>query len=253
VARMLARQLKLETGLDEVWVEHRSPNLNFEEYFEDHILPAAGGQIVWAMDEVDKLFFTTDFSSDVFGLLRSWANEGQGRVTSPWAKVSMVIAYATEAHLFITDANQSPFNVGTRFEMKDFTPDQVAELNRRYGSPMASGADLGEFYNLVGGHPYLVRRSLYSMVTESINVGQLTELASGDNGPLSDHLRRLVALLARNENHVLAVRDILEGRPCPNYEAFFHLRSAGVLLGDTAQHATIRCNLYRLYLSRHLQ
>lgn len=252
IARLLARQLKIDVSLDEIWVDHRSANLNFEEYFEDYILPSVTGELVWAMDEVDKLFFSTNFSSDVFGLLRSWANERQGRPSSPWARVSMVIAYATEAHLFITDVNQSPFNVGTRFEMKDFTPGQVADLNGRYGSPLSTGRDLEAFYDLVGGHPYLVRRSLYAMVTEKLGVDALADIASGDNGPLTDHLRRLVALLARNEDNVAAVREVLAGRPCPSFEAFYHLRSAGVLLGDTAQHAVIRCNLYRMYLSRHL-
>jgi len=31
----------------------------------------------------------------------------------------MAIAYATEAHMFITDMNQSPFNVGTRLSLAD--------------------------------------------------------------------------------------------------------------------------------------
>ena len=44
----------------------------------------------------------------------------------------MAIAYATEAHLFITDVNQSPFNVGTRLTVEDFTLSQVADLNERY-------------------------------------------------------------------------------------------------------------------------
>jgi hypothetical protein len=252
VARMLARQLRIDVALDEIWVEHRSPNLNFEEYFEDYVLPAVDGKLVWAMDEVDKLFFSTDFSSDVFGLLRSWANERQGRVNSPWAGLTMAIAYATEAHLFITDINQSPFNVGTRFEMKDFTSGQVAELNRRYGSPIRNDAELDAFYHLVGGHPYLVRRSLYAMVTEKLDVPGLEEAAASDNGPLSDHLRRILTLLARNVDNVAAVRDILAGKPCPNFETFYHLRSAGILLGETVQSASIRCNLYRMYLSRHL-
>lgn len=253
VGRMLARQLKIGVALDETWADHRSPNLNFEEYFEDHVLPAVDGEIVWAMDEVDKLFFATDFSSDVFGLLRSWANERQGRASSAWAGVTMMIAYATEAHLFITDINQSPFNVGTRFEMLDFTLPQVGELNRRYGEPMTSQRELSAFFDLVGGHPFLVRRGLYAMVTEKIDVSRLGEVASADNGPLSDHLRRILTLLARNSDNIAAVKDIIAGRPCPNFESFYHLRSAGVLRGDNVQNAEIRCNLYRSYLARHLQ
>ena len=48
----------------------------------------------------------------------------------------MAIVHATEPHLFIQDLNQSPFNVGTKIFLEDFTADQVAELNRRYNSPL---------------------------------------------------------------------------------------------------------------------
>ncbi|MGO8673592.1 MAG: AAA-like domain-containing protein [Capsulimonadaceae bacterium] len=251
LARMLARQLKIGVALEDVWVDRRSANLNFEEYVEDHILPQAG-TLVWAMDEVDKLFFATSYSSDVFGLFRSWANERQGRVGSPWAGVSMIIAYATEAHLFITDINQSPFNVGTRFEMTDFTQGQVAELNRRYGSPLRTDAELQQFYRLVGGHPYLARRGLYAIVTESLDIAAFERLGSKDNGPLGDHLRRLLTLLARNPDNLAAVREVLVGKPCPSFEAFYHLRSAGILVGESAGSASIRCQLYRSYLERCL-
>lgn len=251
LGRMVARQLKIGIALDDVWVDRRSPNLNFEEYVEDHVLPCSS-QLVWAMDEVDKLFFATDYSSDVFGLFRSWANERQGRTSSPWAGVSMIIAYATEAHLFITDINQSPFNVGTRFEMPDFTLDQIAELNRRYDCPIRSDSELQNFYRLVGGHPYLVRRGLYAIVTERIDVKTFETEAVRDNGPLGDHLRRILTLLARNEDNLAALKEILKGKTCSNFEAFYHLRSAGIIVGESIQHATVRCHLYKSYLSRYL-
>ena len=67
------------------------------------------------------------------------------------------MAYATESHRFITDLNQSPFNVGTRLVLEDFSLEQVAELNQRYGSPLRVQTGLAGFFKLVGGHPYLVR------------------------------------------------------------------------------------------------
>ena len=73
----------------------------------------------------------------MFGLFRSWNNERLLDPSGSWSRFTLVIAYATEAHLFITDVNQSPFNVGTRLTLEDFTREQVAELNRRYGSPLA--------------------------------------------------------------------------------------------------------------------
>jgi len=83
------------------------------------------------LDEVDRLI-TCGFGSEVFGLFRSWHNERSLDPSGPWERLTMAIAYATEAHLFITDVNQSPFNVGTRLTVEDFTLSQVADLNERY-------------------------------------------------------------------------------------------------------------------------
>lgn len=251
LARMLARQLKISVSLADVWVPGRSANLNFEEYMEDNVLPETG-PFIWAMDEVDKLFFTTTFSNDVFGLFRSWANERQGRPSSPWSALTMAIAYATEAHLFIRDVNQSPFNIGTRFELKDFDIAQISVLNERYGGPLKTDNDLDRFYRLVGGHPYLSRRGLYTITSEDMSVAAFEEAAASDSGPMSDHLRRILTLVAKNEDNCDALREILRGRPCPSFDTFYHLRSAGLVNGDSTQDAAIRCRLYEIYLGRHL-
>ena len=54
------------------------------------------------------------FGSDFFALLRALFNDRARGEESPWSRLIIVIAYATEPHLFIRDPNQSPFNVGTR-------------------------------------------------------------------------------------------------------------------------------------------
>lgn len=56
-----------------------------------------------------------------------------GRRT-PVCLLVIALGYATEADLFVADVNQSPFNVGTPISLEDFDPEQVADLNRRYGS-----------------------------------------------------------------------------------------------------------------------
>ena len=74
------------------------------------------------------------YSADVFGLFRSWHNARSLNPGGPWSRLTLAIAYATEAHLFITDLNQSPFNVGRHIQLLGFDQDQTEELNRRYGS-----------------------------------------------------------------------------------------------------------------------
>jgi hypothetical protein len=247
----IADQLDLETFPDQVWNERRGPSMNFERYVRREVLAKIDSPLVWGLDEVDRLF-TCKFANEVFGLFRSWHNERSLDPAGPWQRLTLAIAYATEAHLFITDINQSPFNVGTRLALEDFTLEQVAELNRRHGSPLRGEAETARFFDLVSGQPYLVRRGLQEMATHATKLAAFEAVADRDEGPFGDHLRRILVLLAQDPALCDVVRGILRDRPCPTTESFYRLRSAGVMSGDSARDARPRCRLYATYLRRHL-
>jgi hypothetical protein len=164
----------------------------------------------------------------------------------------LAIAYATEAHLFITDLNQSPFNVGTRLTLEDFTLEQVTDLNRRYGSPLASRAEVEAYYRVVGGHPYLVRRGLHALAENGLDFSALEAPSGGEDEIYGDHLGRLKTALTQDAGLCNAVRAVLQGEGCPSDEAFYRLRSAGVLAGGSPGEARLRCRLYGDYLGRYL-
>src|SRR5262249_45006080 len=126
----IADQLDLKTGPHDVWSNLRSASDNFARYLRREVLEKISAPVVWGLDEIDRLF-KFDYASGIFGLFRSWHNLRALEPRGPWRQMTLAMAYATEAHLFITDRSQSPFNVGTRLTLEDFTPDQVAELNQR--------------------------------------------------------------------------------------------------------------------------
>jgi hypothetical protein len=191
---MIADQLDLDVMPEAVWQARRGPNDNFERYLRREVLSKVDTPLVWGMDEVDRLF-PSPFCSEVFGLLRSWHNERALDPRTPWCRLTLAIAYATEAYLFITDMNQSPFNVGISLTLEDFTLEQVAALNRRYNSPLRNATEVERFFCLVGGQPYLVRRGLHEMVMQEMSLVTLEEQADRDEGIFGDHLRRLLVLL----------------------------------------------------------
>jgi hypothetical protein len=162
------------------------------------------------------------------------------------------MAHATEAHVFITDLNQSPFNVGVRLALEDFDREQVADLNRRHGAPLRDDHDLNRFYALLGGHPYLARLGLYEMTVHDLDLEELEAGAGRDEGPFGDHLRRVLTSLTRSPDLAGTVREALQGGACPTPDSFHRLRSAGVLAGDSARSARLRCGLCARYLARHL-
>jgi len=251
LAESLADQLDLSVLPSDTWDDRRSPNVNFERYIRREVLGHGDQHLVWGLDEVDRLF-AYPYASEVFGLFRAWHNERALDPTGPWARLTLAIAYATEAHLFITDVNQSPFNIGTRLVLEDFWPDQVSELNERYGKPLKDKTELDRFIRLVGGHPYLVRRGLHEMAKRKITIAALEEKAPRDDGIYGDHLRRILLLLARDQGLTEIVRGILRGQPCPTPDSFYRLRSAGLIKGSSATDAQPRCQLYATYLSGHL-
>jgi hypothetical protein len=203
------------------------------------------------MDEVDRLF-ACNFGSEVFGLFRSWHNERSLDPSGPWQKLSLAIAYASEAHLFITDVNQSPFNVGTRLVLTDFTLDQVRELNHRYGEPLRTESELERFFALVGGQPFLTQRGLHQIVEQGLSYTQFAAGAARDEGPYGDHLRRIFVSLNQDPTLSEAVRAVISGRHSSSSDSFYRLRSSGVVAGDSARDMKLRCQLYEQYLSRYL-
>lgn len=253
LVEMMIEQMELDLSIETVWNERRGWNVNFERFLRREVLGKEGGPVVWGLDEADRLF-GHPFGNEVFGLFRSWHNERSLDPAGPWSRLTLAIAYATEAHLFITDLNQSPFNVGTRLALRDFSPAEVAELNRRYGEPLQSETEVARFFGLVGGQPYLVRRGLHALADAGPERSLAAFAAEADHGDgmFGDHLRRLTLALRQDCGLCEAMRALLRGDGLPSDEDFFRLRSAGVVTGTDRQNAQPRCRLYQTYLEQHL-
>lgn len=250
LGEMLADQLDLDVYPDDVWNEKSGAPVNFQRYMRRAVLGTCES-VVWGLDEVDRLF-ACSYGSEVFGLFRSWHNARALDPTGPWSRLTLAIAYATEAHLFITDVNQSPFNVGTRVTLADLNPAELADLNQRHGSPLRSSDELARFHRLLNGHPYLTRRGLSELVSRGIPYGELEQTSASSQGPFGDHLRRLLVLLSRDEALIGVMGGVLRGEGCPDSESFYRLRSAGIITGEAARDARPRCELYAAYLRKHL-
>jgi hypothetical protein len=251
LAQTLADQLELELSPGALWDAERGPNVNFQRFLRRHVFGAVDTPLVWGLDGVDRLF-RYDFGTEIFALFRAWHNERALDPASPWCRLTLAIAYATEAHLFITDLNRSPFNVGARLTLDDFTLEQVADLNDRYGAPLKEAAEVARYDKLVGGHPYLVRRGLDEMAAHGAPLAALAERAASDTWIFGHHLHRMLDLVTRDPELCEVVRGLLAGRSRVPPRSFYRLRSAGVLAGDAEDDARPRCRLYALYLERHL-
>ena len=213
----------------------------------DVILPQMESPVVLALDEADRLLGAS-FSKDFFGLVRAWHNNRA--YEEHWNKLNLVLVISTEPYLLIPDATQSPFNVGLVVNMKDFSAEQVSDLNRKHGSPLRE-ADVPAFMALLGGQPYLTRMALYTLVTEKMAWADLVKSATLDHGPFGDHLRHHYWLLRNAPELREALKGIIKQSQCRDDVLFHRLLQAGLVKGsgDVCQ---CRCGLYAEYFKDKL-
>jgi hypothetical protein len=251
LAASICHELRLDTSqLEKSWQEASSLGAqNKLTYFiEDHVLPKFETPVVLAMDEADCLL-QTPFYQDFFGLVRSWHNR-RARYEE-WEKLNLVLVISTEPYLLINDVSQSPFNVGLKLELADFSQTQVRDLNRRHGSPVSEN-DFSKLMNLLGGHPYLTRKALYTLVTERLAWADLARIAATDQGPFSDHLRHHHWGLRDKPELKAALKKVIDSSGCPDEMSLFRLLRAGLIKGSGDVYSC-RCDLYRLYFKDKLK
>ena len=182
--------------------------------------------------------------------MRSWHNSRSTEPDGPWGKLTVVIAYATEAHLFIQDLNQSPFNVGRRLDLEDFNIQQTVDLNGRYGGPLKSYQEAETLLALIGGQPFLTRRALDALATGKIDFASLNGQADGTTGRSAIISSAFWCRFRDFPAVVEYVRGLLAGTPRPDQDAYYRLLSAGIIKQNRDGRIVFRCELYRRYLQQ---
>ncbi|MDP9120630.1 MAG: AAA-like domain-containing protein, partial [Acidobacteriota bacterium] len=249
LAWRISRALGIRSSPDRFWQDGGGDKNSFAAFLEDTLLAGADSPVILCFDEVDRVF-GRPYRDDFFSGLRYCHN--QRAIEPAWEWLNLVIAHATEPSLWIQHPEQSPFNVGERLDLDDFSAGQVAELGQRYRRPLAATPDLERLMDLLGGHPYLVRQALYMLSTHGWALADLERVACDDGGPFGDHLRRQLWALRQEPRLRPAVQEILRRGACSDEDAYQRLRTAGLVRGEHRAALHLRCRLYRDYLTRHL-
>jgi AAA domain-containing protein/TIR domain-containing protein/trypsin-like peptidase len=232
--------------IDRFWRRSLSPQEKLTSLFEDQILEKVERNVVIGMDEIDQLL-ATPFYNEFFGLLRSWHNL---RATDErWEKLSTIMVISTEPYLLISDAHQSPFNVGLNLYLQDFNVNQIQDLNQRHGSPLKD-KELDDLIQVFGGHPFLTRKALYLLVVEKMPWQTLKQTAADDQGPFGDHLRRYHWMVQQDQALKEALKSVIKSGKCSD-DLLHRLLQAGLVKasGDVAK---CRCDMYRQYFQDKL-
>jgi len=240
-------ELDLENRVDEFWSRPSSNIRRCSRYVEHYLLKELNSSLVLAFDEVDNLF-DSGFRSDFFAMLRAWHND---RSFKPiWRQLDIVLVTSTEPYRLIENLNQSPFNVGEVIELRDFTPDQVAELNRRHGAPLADD-QIRQLIGLLGGHPYLIRRALALIAGGRFSAADLLANAAADQGPFDAHLNYYLTQIYQRKDLAQGMHQIIASGSCADDQVFYRLQSMGMVYREAGV-VWPRCRLYADFFKRRL-
>jgi AAA domain-containing protein/PEGA domain-containing protein len=159
LAGRIGQQLNLEDEIEDYWNTHLhvGPLQRFGGVIRDVVLRNASTPVVIFIDEIDavrSLPFSTD---EFFAAIREFYNRrAQDRELT--RLTFCLLGVATPSDL-IRDTRTTPFNIGTRVELSDFTVEEAAALSPGLCADVQVSQKLiRRILYWTGGHPYLTQR-----------------------------------------------------------------------------------------------
>ncbi|MEL6352503.1 MAG: AAA-like domain-containing protein [Cyanobacteria bacterium J06627_28] len=248
----LTRKVRLKNRVEAFWQENAGLDnpMRCTCYLEDYLLPEINQPIFLAMDEVDRLI-KSPFRDSFFSMLRSWHND-RADFDSPWRQFDLVMVTSTEPYQLIQDMDQSPFNVGTSVGLRDFTLEEIAELNQRHGTPLSETA-LMTLMEWVNGHPYLTRKALFLVASGQMSAAEVFDQAVQSRGPFGGHLRYHLLRMEDKSPLVEGMLQVISHQSCKDEQVLRRLEGAGLVQRGEGRQVLPRCRLYAEYFGEHLR
>ena len=170
-------------------------------------------RLVLFVDEIDttlRLDFTDDFFAAIRFLYQNRALDAE------LERISFVLIGVATPNDLIKDAARTPFNIGRRIELTDFTTEEAAVLLPISPChPECGGAFIDAILRWTNGHPYLTMRALRSLA-ETPPTGwasavdeRVRELFLGPGGEADTNLQFVRDMLTKafNREAVLAAYE----------------------------------------------
>src|SRR5262245_18984211 len=130
-------------------------------YLREVALVERPERLVLFVDEIDttlRLDFTDDFFAAIRFLYQNRALDGE------LERISFVLIGVATPNDLIKDAARTPFNIGRRIELTDFTTKEAAVLADHLAVPPdTAGAFIDAILRWTSGHPYLTMRAIRSV------------------------------------------------------------------------------------------
>ncbi len=162
----IEEQLMLDTDVIDWWTNQSELGLTqrFTRFFDQVLLQEVTSQVVILVDEIDTVL-SLDFTDDFFIAIRYFqvnrAQQPEFKRLS-WA----LFGVATPSDL-IRDRQRTPFNIGQRIDLTDFTRKEAQPFADGLNLPPAIADQVLEWIlDWTSGHPYLTQRLCQALISE---------------------------------------------------------------------------------------
>src|SRR5262245_27315558 len=164
----IGQQLELDDELEGFWDAHPKlgPLQRWMQAIRRVLLPRYPGPVVIFVDEIDavrNLPFSTD---EFFAAIREFYN--RRTEDEELRRLTFCLLGVASPSDLIRDTRTTPFNIGRRIELHDFTAAEAAPL--AMGLPRSSeigGRLLSRIFYWTNGHPYLTQRLCWAAAEET--------------------------------------------------------------------------------------
>jgi hypothetical protein len=218
---LVQEQLGLQASASTWWDEHAEYAYanRLIRFLREVALVERPERLVLFVDEIDTTL-RLDFTDDFFAAIRFLY---QNRAMEPeLQRISFVLIGVATPNDLIKDAARTPFNIGRRIELTDFTRQEASALAGHLAVPPGVFPDVIDWIlRWTGGHPYLTMRVLRSVGesppkawTADAMDGRLHELFLGTAGESDTNLqfvRDMLTKKAFNREAVLATYAAIRG------------------------------------------
>jgi len=159
-------QLGLKARVTDWWRqrEHLGVTHRLSRFFDEVLLREVPERLVLFVDEIDTTL-SLGFTDDFFATIRSLHNMRAQR--QEMKRLSFVLLGVATPGDLIKDAARTPFNLGHRVELTDFTFEEALPLAAGLGLPEEQAKEVLRWaLQWTGGHPYLTQRLCWEITQQ---------------------------------------------------------------------------------------
>nr|MBX2880581.1 AAA-like domain-containing protein [Granulosicoccus sp.] len=255
LAYRIAQDLQIVQDFKAWWADHSELTRAqlFSDFIGELVLTQCSERIAIFIDEIDSTL-PLDFTDDFFAAVRAIYN---ARATDEtYSRISITLLGVATPDRLIQDKRRTPFNIGTRIDLNDFTLQQVTE-----GPGKTLDQDRVErVYHWTNGHPYLTQRLMKEVDTsesvQSVDEAVKRLFIDPNFGEADSNLELTAARLTGDDGDVTSqqrtalniYRQILAGKKIeedPQSVVHNELKLSGIVRVGEKGHLMIRNRIYQ--------